>query len=74
MTTGSAATSEPSATASESPASDRTAPRKAFSSRPAVARSTYQGIEAGTADARIGTLIRISRALGMHVVDLLRDR
>lgn len=39
-----------------------------------VARSTYQEIEAGATDARIGTLIRIARALGVHVVDLLRDR
>ncbi|MEU9310838.1 helix-turn-helix transcriptional regulator [Streptomyces sp. NPDC048256] len=39
-----------------------------------VARSTYQEIEAGTTDARIGTLIRIARALGVHVADLLRDR
>lgn len=38
-----------------------------------VARSTYQEIEAGSADARIGTLIRIARALGVHVIDLLRD-
>jgi transcriptional regulator with XRE-family HTH domain len=38
-----------------------------------VARSAYQEIEAGSADARIGTLIRIARALGVHVVDLLRD-
>ncbi|MFJ6566685.1 helix-turn-helix domain-containing protein [Streptomyces sp. NPDC091292] len=37
-----------------------------------VARSTYQHIEAGTADGRIGTLMRIARVLGVHVTDLLR--
>lgn len=39
-----------------------------------IARSAYQQIEAGTADARIGTLLRIAHVLGLHVVDLLRDR
>jgi transcriptional regulator with XRE-family HTH domain len=37
-----------------------------------VARSTYQQIEAGTADARISTLMKIARVLGVHVADLLR--
>lgn len=37
-----------------------------------VARSTYQAIEAGTADARISTLLKIAHVLGMHVTDLLR--
>lgn len=37
-----------------------------------VGRSTYQAIEAGAADARIGTLWRIARVLGVHVADLLR--
>ncbi|MFF8100224.1 helix-turn-helix transcriptional regulator [Streptomyces sp. NPDC016640] len=36
-----------------------------------IARSTYQAIEAGTVDARIGTLLRIARVLGVHVTDLL---
>ncbi|MFF2852733.1 helix-turn-helix domain-containing protein [Streptomyces sp. NPDC058001] len=36
-----------------------------------IARSTYQEIEGGTADARIGTLMRIARVLGVHVTDLL---
>lgn len=36
-----------------------------------VSRSTYQSIEAGAADARISTLIKISRVLGVHVTDLL---
>ncbi|MFJ3984473.1 helix-turn-helix transcriptional regulator [Streptomyces fungicidicus] len=36
-----------------------------------VARSTYQAIEAGTADARVGTLRRIAHVLGVHVTDLL---
>lgn len=38
-----------------------------------LSRSTYQGIEAGASDARIGTLRRIARVLGVHVTDLLRD-
>lgn len=37
-----------------------------------VSRSAYQEIEAGRADARITTLIRIARVLGVHVTDLLR--
>ncbi|MFS4103721.1 helix-turn-helix transcriptional regulator [Streptomyces sp. SID8499] len=37
-----------------------------------VARSAYQEIEAGIADARVGTLMRIARVLGVHVTDLLR--
>lgn len=37
-----------------------------------VARSAYQEIEAGRADARIGTLQRIAHVLGVHVTDLLR--
>ena len=36
-----------------------------------VARSAYQDIEAGAADARISTLLRIARVLGVHVTDLL---
>lgn len=36
-----------------------------------VARSTYQEIEAGTVDARIGTLRKIAWVLGVHVTDLL---
>lgn len=37
-----------------------------------LARSSYQKIEAGTADARISTLMRIAHILGVHVTDLLR--
>jgi transcriptional regulator with XRE-family HTH domain len=37
-----------------------------------VSRATFQHIEAGTSDARISTLLRIARVLGMHVADLLR--
>jgi DNA-binding XRE family transcriptional regulator len=37
-----------------------------------VARKTYQDIEAGAVDARITTLLRIARVLGVHVTDLLR--
>ncbi|SOD80195.1 DNA-binding transcriptional regulator, XRE-family HTH domain [Streptomyces sp. 1222.2] len=37
-----------------------------------ISRATLQKIEAGTTDARISTLLRIARVLGMHVVDLLR--
>lgn len=37
-----------------------------------VARSAYQEIEAGIADARVGTLMRIAWVLGVHVTDLLR--
>ncbi|MEZ3180840.1 helix-turn-helix domain-containing protein [Streptomyces pimonensis] len=36
-----------------------------------VARSTYQEIEAGTVDARVGTLRKIACVLGVHVTDLL---
>jgi DNA-binding XRE family transcriptional regulator len=38
-----------------------------------VSRSAYQEIEAGTADARISTLLKIACVLGVHVSDLLRD-
>lgn len=37
-----------------------------------VGRTTYQGVEAGTLDARITTLLRIARVLGIHPADLLR--
>jgi transcriptional regulator with XRE-family HTH domain len=37
-----------------------------------VSRSVYQNIEAGKADARISTLLRIAHVLGVHVADLLR--
>jgi transcriptional regulator with XRE-family HTH domain len=37
-----------------------------------VGRSTYQAIEAGAADARVTTLIKIACVLGVHVTDLLR--
>ncbi|WTE99927.1 helix-turn-helix transcriptional regulator [Streptomyces sp. NBC_01614] len=37
-----------------------------------VGRTTYQGVEAGTVDARTSTLLRIARVLGVHVSDLLR--
>jgi transcriptional regulator with XRE-family HTH domain len=36
-----------------------------------VGRKTYQDVEAGLVDARISTLLRIARALGVHVTDLL---
>lgn len=36
-----------------------------------ISRSSYQAIEAGAADARISTLLRIARVLGVHVTDLL---
>jgi transcriptional regulator with XRE-family HTH domain len=39
-----------------------------------LSRSSYQAIEAGIADAHIGTLLKIARVLGVHVTDLLRDR
>lgn len=39
-----------------------------------MSRSAYQAIEAGAADARITTLLKIAHALGVHVADLLRDR
>ncbi|MEV5347224.1 helix-turn-helix domain-containing protein [Streptomyces achromogenes] len=38
-----------------------------------MARSAYQAVEAGTADARITTLLKIAHVLGVHVSDLLRD-
>ncbi|MFI9244120.1 helix-turn-helix domain-containing protein [Streptomyces sp. NPDC053086] len=38
-----------------------------------VSRSDYQGVESGTADARITTLLKIAAVLGVHVTDLLRD-
>ncbi|MET8113851.1 helix-turn-helix domain-containing protein [Streptomyces prasinus] len=38
-----------------------------------IARSAYQEIEAGRAEARIGSLLRIARVLGIHVTDLLRS-
>jgi transcriptional regulator with XRE-family HTH domain len=38
-----------------------------------IARSSYQEIETGTSDARVSTLMKIARVLGVHVVDLLRD-
>lgn len=38
-----------------------------------IARSSYQEIEAGRTEARIGSLLRIARVLGVHVADLLRD-
>lgn len=37
-----------------------------------VGRATYQDVEAGAVDARITTLLRIARVLGMHPTDLLR--
>jgi transcriptional regulator with XRE-family HTH domain len=37
-----------------------------------VSRAALQDIEAGTSDARLSTLMRIARALGMHAADLLR--
>lgn len=37
-----------------------------------VARKTYQDIEAGAVDARITSLLRIARVLGIHPADLLR--
>lgn len=36
-----------------------------------VKRLTIQNIEAGTTDARVGWLMRIARACGIHVRDLL---
>lgn len=36
-----------------------------------ISRSAYQKIEAGSADARISSLLRIARVLGVHVTDLL---
>jgi DNA-binding XRE family transcriptional regulator len=37
-----------------------------------VGRKTYQDVEAGAVDARVTTLLRIARVLGMHPADLLR--
>lgn len=37
-----------------------------------LARSSYQGIEAGAADVKISTLLKIAHVLGVHVSDLLR--
>jgi len=37
-----------------------------------VSRTAYQEIEAGRADARVSTLLRIAHVLGVHVADLLR--
>lgn len=37
-----------------------------------VSRATLQSIEAGAGDARLSTLLRIARALGVHPADLLR--
>ncbi|GGV37473.1 hypothetical protein GCM10010293_41320 [Streptomyces griseoflavus] len=36
-----------------------------------ISRSTYQAIEAGTVDVRIGTLRKVAWVLGVHVTDLL---
>lgn len=38
-----------------------------------MSRSAYQEIESGIADARVSTLLKIARVLGVHVTDLLRD-
>ncbi|MGX1129867.1 transcriptional regulator with XRE-family HTH domain [Streptomyces glaucescens] len=38
-----------------------------------MSRSAYQEIEAGMADARVSTLWKIARVLGVHVTDLLHD-
>lgn len=38
-----------------------------------IARSSYQQIEAGASDARVATLMKIARVLGVHVTDLLRE-
>lgn len=38
-----------------------------------VKRLTIQNIESGITDARISWLLRIARALGIHVTDLLCD-
>lgn len=40
--------------------------------RAGVKRLTIQRIESGATDARIGWLLRIARALDIHVADLLR--
>ena len=39
-----------------------------------LARSSYQEIEAGVSDARISSLLRIARVLGVHVTDLLHGQ
>lgn len=36
-----------------------------------LARSSYQEVEAGTADAKISTLLKIAHVLGVQVSDLL---
>lgn len=36
-----------------------------------LARSSYQEVEAGVADAKISTLLKVARVLGVHVSDLL---
>lgn len=38
-----------------------------------IGRSTYQAIESGAADPRVGTLMKIAHVLGVHVTDLLRS-
>lgn len=38
-----------------------------------MSRSAYQAVEAGSADARISTLLKIATVLGVHVTDLLRS-
>lgn len=38
-----------------------------------VSRSAYQAVEAGSADARVSTLLRIAHVLGVHISALLRD-
>lgn len=37
-----------------------------------ISRAALQDIEAGASDARLSTLLRIARALGIHAADLLR--
>lgn len=37
-----------------------------------LSRSSYQEIESGVVDVRVGTLMKIARVLGVHVTDLLR--
>ncbi|WP_432137672.1 helix-turn-helix domain-containing protein [Streptomyces sp. bgisy154] len=38
-----------------------------------MSRSAYQAVETGAADARVTTLLKIARVLGVHVTDLLHD-
>ncbi|GAA3121532.1 helix-turn-helix domain-containing protein [Streptomyces echinatus] len=38
-----------------------------------LSRSAYQEVESGAADARVSTLLKIAKVLGVHVTDLLRD-